>query len=270
MNSPYPALAKSYKKVYPFTLSVPSYIYPDALIPNVKMLGPYTDEIEVLLFESSSRSLPTKDEIEILEILAKDFDLTYNIHLPTDISLTDNDSSVRQQAVKTLQSVIYLTAPLSPSTYTLHLPYDESSRTEADVKKWQKIAYNSMEQLLNSQSLPARYFSIETLNYPFEWADKIIKDFGFSVCIDLGHLILYENNVQAVIDNYIEMTSILHLHGVENTRDHLVLNRLSKAHRDLVRGILKRFTGVVSLEVFSYEHLAESLIFLEECVRSEK
>jgi sugar phosphate isomerase/epimerase len=265
----YPVLPKSYKHAYPFTLSVPSYIYPEALIPNVKMLGNYTDEIEVLLFESAPDSLPTEDEIKTLAMLAKDFDLTYNVHLPADISLTDKEPSVRQQAVKILQSVIHLTVPLSPSTYTVHLPYDEPSRTEADVKKWQEIAYNSMECLLNSQSLPARNFSIETLNYPFNWADKIIKDFGFSVCIDLGHLILYEENVQTVIDEYAEMTSILHLHGVENSRDHIALNRLSKTHSDLVRGILKPFKGVVSLEVFSYKHLADSLIFLEECVRKE-
>ncbi len=265
----YPALPKCYKHAYPFTLSVPSYIYPDALIPNVKMLGHYTDEIEVLLFESASDSLPTKDEIKTLAILAADFDLTYNIHLPTDISLTDKEPSVRQQAVKILQSVIHLTAPLSPSTYTMHLPYDEPSRTEADVKKWQEFAYNSMEHLLKSQSLPARGFSVETLNYPFEWADKIIKDFDFSVCIDLGHLILHENDVQAVVDKYAGITSIIHLHGVENGRDHIALNRLSKTHSETVRGILKQFSGVVSLEVFSYKHLAESLAFLEECVRKE-
>ncbi len=266
--TPYPVLPKSYKHAYPFTLSAPSYIYPESLVPNVKLLAPYTDEIEVLLFESAADSLPTEDEIKTLAMIAEQFDLTYNVHLPTDISLTDNDPSVRQQAVKILQSVIHLTAPLSPSTYTVHLPYDEPSRAEADVKKWQEIAYNSMEQLLNSQSLPARNFSVETLNYPFEWADKIINDFDFSVCIDLGHLILYETDVQAVVDQYAEMTSIIHLHGVENGRDHIALNRLSKTHADLVREILTSFRGVVSLEVFSYHHLAESLTFLEKCLKT--
>jgi hypothetical protein len=49
----YPRLTKSYKGFYPFKLATTSFIYPDDYIPNVKMLGPFVDEIELLLFESN-------------------------------------------------------------------------------------------------------------------------------------------------------------------------------------------------------------------------
>ncbi len=44
---------KSYKGSYQFRLGTTSFIYPDHYLPNVKMLGPYLNEIELLLFESA-------------------------------------------------------------------------------------------------------------------------------------------------------------------------------------------------------------------------
>ena len=96
----YPSLIKSYKGMYPFKIGTTSFIYPDHYIPNVKMLGPYLDEIELLLFESTGTdALPSKSVIAELSRLAKDFDLTYNVHLPTDISISDPDPKRQIHAV---------------------------------------------------------------------------------------------------------------------------------------------------------------------------
>jgi hypothetical protein len=43
----YPALPKSYKGLYQFRLGTTSFIYPDHYLPNVKMLGPYLNEMSV-------------------------------------------------------------------------------------------------------------------------------------------------------------------------------------------------------------------------------
>ena len=80
----YPAPPRSYKGVYPFKIGTTSFIYPDHIIPNVKILGRYLDEIELLLFESTPDSLPSKEEITTLATLATELDLTYHIHLPLD------------------------------------------------------------------------------------------------------------------------------------------------------------------------------------------
>jgi hypothetical protein len=85
----YPALPKSYKGVYPFKIGTTSFIYPASYTQNVTMLAPYVDEIELLLFESAPDSLPSIHEIKKLLSLSKEFDLTYNVHLPIDISLSD-------------------------------------------------------------------------------------------------------------------------------------------------------------------------------------
>ena len=96
----YPSLTKSYKGIFPFKICTTSFIYPDHYIPNVKMLGPYMDEIELLLFESQAvDSIPSNAVIAELGHLGREFDLSYNVHLPTDVSLTDLDPA-QQKTVK--------------------------------------------------------------------------------------------------------------------------------------------------------------------------
>jgi len=227
------------------------------------MLAPYLDEIELVLFESSYDSLPSKDEIKTLSLLANEFRISYNIHLPTDISLSDPDPLMQHHVLETLKCIIDLTSPLFPTTYTLHLSYNKTSVEKENVKKWQELIYKSMEKLL-ALGIDSKTISIETLQYPFEWIEKIITDLNLSVCIDIGHLIKYGFGLETVFNKYSELTPIIHLHGVENRHDHISLDRLSKKQIKPIMTLLKGFTGVVSLEVFSYENLNASLVFLEK------
>ena len=259
----YPPLPKSYKGVYPFKLGTTSFIYPDGYTQNVIMLAPYVDEIELLLFESAPDSLPSNQEIKKLLSLSQEFDLTYNVHLPIDISLGDPEPSIRNAAVETLKKVIDLTAPLSPSTCTLHLSYDEKGSEPDRIKKWQDRLYRSVGKFI-ATGINAEMISVETLTYPIEWVEHILIDFNLSMCIDLGHLMVYGFDMETVFNRFCHRTSIIHLHGVENHKDHLSLDRLSKERAKIVTRILKQFTGVVSLEVFSYQHLKDSLPFLEK------
>jgi endonuclease IV len=259
----YPTLPKSYKGIFPFKIACPSYIYPDAFEKNVAMLAPYLDEIELLLFESSIESLPTIKTIKKLFLLAEEFDITYNVHLPIDIYLGDQVQSKRDHAVDTVKKVLDLTSPLTPSTHTLHLEYKDSSHAKETVKKWREIISGSMERLI-PQWIKGENISIETLMYPFEWVDEIIARFNLSVCIDIGHLILQESELEPIFARYAQTTPIIHLHGVENERAHVSLERISKKNMGSIMRILKRYRGVVSLEVFSYHHLKDSLRFLEK------
>jgi sugar phosphate isomerase/epimerase len=259
----YPSLPKSYKGLYPFKIGTTSFIYPAGYAQNVKMLGPYVDEIELLLFEGAPDSLPSTQEIKRLLSLSKEFDLTYNVHLPTDISLSDPEPSIRHAAVETLKRVMDLTASLSPSTCTLHLSYDEKGLGTEHIKKWRDRLYRSVGQFIATGINPET-ISVETLTYPIEWVENILNDFNLWVCMDLGHLMVYGFDMETVFNRYCHRTSIIHLHGVENHKDHLSLDRLSKERAKIVTRILKQFTGVVSLEVFSYHHLKDSLPFLEK------
>lgn len=258
----YPPLPKSYKGMFPFKIGTTSFIYPNSYVQNVKMLAPYLDEIELILFESSPDKRPSNDEIKTLLSLANEFDITYNIHLPLDISLGAPDPSKRHFAIETIKRIVDLTAPLSPSTYTLHLAYDETDMETERMYRWRNRTYGSARQLISS-GINGKTISIETLNYPIEWVEDILIDFNLSVCVDLGHLILYGFDMKAVFNRYHKTISIIHLHGADNHIDHQPLDFLAKTNLKTILEMLKRYNDVVSIEVFSYDHLNASLKYLE-------
>ena len=267
LNDPsnsYPVLSKSYKGVYPFKLCTPSFIYPDHYVPNVKLLGPFVDEIELLLFESApADSLLSGQEITALSQLSQELDLTYNIHLPTDVSIGDTDPVKQQQAVDSLIRVVERVAPLLPTSYTLHVPYDYNIGDKDIVKRWQEDVHRNLSEILATGM--GNLIAVETLDYPLEIIESIISDLNLSVCMDLGHLIVHGEDLNRVSEKYLDKTLIIHLHGVENKQDHLALDRLAEPLVEPVFEILGQFSGSVSLEVFSFENLAASLHYFERC-----
>ena len=259
----YPSLTKSYKGLYPFKICSTSFIYPDHYIPNVKMLGPYLDEIELLLFESQGTDvLPTRKVITELCRLAEEFDLSYNVHLPTDISISDRNPARQQRAVETMIQVIDRVRPLDPSALILHVPYTEKSLNDRVVRNWQIRVAQSLKKIVSGIE-NEKIIAIETLDYPLELLEDIIVDLDLAICLDLGHLMVYDYDVLEVFKKFANKTSVLHLHGVENGCDHTTLERLSDKLVKTVLQVLNDFSGVVSLEVFSFENLDSSLKYLE-------
>jgi hypothetical protein len=108
----YQKLPKIYKGAFPFSIGTTSFIYPDGYVPNVETLGPYLDEIELLLLESTPENhLPDEEEISKLGLLAEQYQLTYNIHLPIDLYLGDENLTERNRAVDRLGRITKLVSP---------------------------------------------------------------------------------------------------------------------------------------------------------------
>ena len=258
------SLKKSYKGRFPFRIGTTSFIYPDNYAKNVKMLGPFLDEIELLLFESAHESsLPSAKEVQELKNLADGLNLSYNIHLPIDISLGDSDPSVRMHAVDTLKRIFERTRPLSPTTNTLHLVQREKMNQQNSLKKWQDSICQSMEKLIG-KDIHARDISVENLFYPIELIETIINRFHLSVCLDIGHLIVFKADIEKAFDVWLKKTAIVHLHGAKkNKQDHLSLDHIPPKQMKTIINQLCRFNGTVSIEVFSFPDLYNSLNFLE-------
>ncbi|NNL42022.1 MAG: sugar phosphate isomerase/epimerase, partial [Desulfobacterales bacterium] len=142
--------------------------------------------------------------------------------------------------------------------------YDEDSIEKENIVKWQELTYQTIKRLINC-GVKAEDISIENLTYPFEWVEDIVRAFNFNICMDIGHLIVCERDIKTFFDSYSDNISIIHLHGVENGHDHISLERLSGERVGEIMEILKKFTKVVSIEVFSYDALVTSLEFLEKC-----
>ncbi len=254
-------LGESFKGKYPFRLGTTSFIYPDLYSENVRKLGPFVDEIELLFFESRHPdSLPKDYEIKELVKLKNEFNITYNVHLPTDVSIAAANPNERKVAVDAISKVIETTSILDPVTYTLHIPY-ESYPGGSNV--WQAYAFKGLRTLLTN-GMNSKLISVETLDYSSELLIDIVEEFDLSVCLDIGHLIVDGYDPVKIFNNFKERISIIHLHGVRNGADHLSLDLLPEKDFINIKKILEDFTGSLSIEVFSFNDLERSLAYIKK------
>jgi len=257
----YHSLGKSYRDLFPFRIATTSYIYPDHILPNVRMLVPYLDEIELVLYESTHP--PTGDEIAALDDISDQHGLRYNVHLPIDIFLGDPNPAIRQYGTSVVQEIITLTKQLKPTTYTLHFSLKSPDGLYyPDIGHWNMHLAKSMEEILKADVDP-RQISVENLEYPLEHAEQVIEDFDLSVCLDIGHLIVYRRSLIDYAKRYMERAAVFHLHGIRDSRAHTSLDALSEKQMKTISSILETFRGTVSIEVFSFDDLAASLERME-------
>lgn len=256
-------LERSFKGAFPFRLATTSFIYPDDYLPNVERLGPFFDEIELLFMETVNDDLaPLKQTIKRLGQKAEELDLTYNIHLPIDTWLGRKETQKRKAAADAVSRVIDLTLPLDPTTFTLHLDCNPKCRKD-DLKKWQETTFNSISRIISNGIAPSK-LTIETLDYPFKWAAPIVTACDLRICMDIGHLMVHEQDPWSFFKTYENRIDLIHLHGVNGKKDHLPLDAMNRHNAKTAINILKKYHGTVSVEVFSYPYLSASLKWLEK------
>jgi sugar phosphate isomerase/epimerase len=256
--------------MFPFRLGTTSYIYPDQIVPNVAKLAPFLDEIELVLFESQGQdNLPDDVQMKDLMSFSRSGEVDFNVHLPIDIFLGDKNEEVRFRGISVVKKVIERTCCLKPSLYTLHFDLrDKNGREEADIEAWRRRITRSGGEIVKCGMEPG-YISVETLGYPFEWIEDIVKEYGFSICLDIGHILITGQDLRLYLDKYLPKASIIHLHGFQNGTDHLAIDRLPEPALQLIFSHLQDYHGIVSLEVFSLDDLKRSLFTLEEKWRAE-
>jgi sugar phosphate isomerase/epimerase len=261
----YLPLAKSYKGMFPFKLSTTSYIYPDHILQNVALIAPFFDEIELVLFESEGQDdLLDQNQMNSLIDLSSQHKIGFNIHLPIDLFLGDENEEVRNKGVSVAKKMIARTIVLNPSTFILHFDLNDKDLKEVSgVEPWRRRIVQSIEEMATCGMGQDR-ISIETLSYPFEWIEDIIQHYGFSICLDIGHILACKQDLQGYLEKYLTRTSIIHLHGFQNGIDHLGIDRLSEEALKLILSYLNDYNGILSIEVFSVEDLKRSLVTLEE------
>lgn len=263
-NALFPDLKYAGKKRYPFRLATTSFIYRAGYVENVRQLGPYFDEIELLFFESGGKdSCPSEKLVDELRFLANEYDLTYNIHLPIDVAPGAPDGEQRKHALRIIMQFIRRTMPLSPTSFTLHLPYPMRSRRTAFITDWRAALNRFLSELLEVHVEPD-LICIENLDYPLEWIVELIERYDLKICFDIGHMLVQKQALEPFYRIHKDRIKLIHLHGVRDTRDHLALDCLDERNRESVLKILQSFSGTVSLEVFSRADLEHSLAFLEK------
>lgn len=249
------------KNIFPFRVGCPSFVYSADILPNVKLLAPLVDDVEIILFESDSRSkYPDKQVIEELRLIAKTHNITYTIHLPIDKNAGSSNHIEQQSLLGEIEYIINLVKPLNPYGYILHLQGIDFSSDKKAQNIWSRACYEFCKKLVLIPNINPKLICIENYNYPIKWHLEFVNHFGFSICLDVGHMWLYNQNWYEIIKNNISNTRVLHIHGVCDGKDHYSMKYSKIEDVEKMMMVLKNeFKGVCTVEVFNKGKLFESL-----------
>ncbi len=253
---------ESVKDRYPWRLGAPSYVIPEAVLPNVELLAPLVDDVQLLFFESSSaQGMAHAVPLAALADLAAAHDLTYTIHLPTDLFLGHPDLAVREEGIAEIEHLVALLAPLCPAAFDLHL----NRQPEISEAAWQDHLASSLTLLRSRLGSETEKIAIENIDYPFAQIQGLVAAHGFSVCLDFGHVLYYQHEWPPALALAAHAGHI-HLHGGRDGRDHRPLGFDQASHLVEVGQVLSRgnFRGVLTLEVYKYDYLRRSCEILAE------
>jgi sugar phosphate isomerase/epimerase len=259
----FPPLQTICKNRFPFPVACPSFVYPAGYVENVRRLAPFVDEIQLLFFESDPRSLPSPALVEELSDLAAGHGIGYHVHLPSDIYPGHTDPNERRRAAETIHTIMERCQVLSPSTFTLHLERNPAGTDNLPKERWRQYLFESLKRMLPPET-PPRKISIETLDYPLEWVAPVIEEMDLSVCMDMGHLLVHGIDLLAFYEKWKDRITVVHLHGVDGSEDHLPLDRLSDERMRTILGLLQALKTVVVLENYAYPRLDATLACLAE------
>ncbi len=250
------------KESIPFRLGSTSYVYPADIVTNVRRLASLVDDVELVLFEVDDCSnLPDAAVVEELNHLAALHGLTYTVHLPLDLRLGSEDSSLQLISIEKALKVIRSTRELRPLAYVAHLDGSEplAAGTPLAWERWSARSIRALE-ILAAEAGGERFLCVENLeNYPPERLDFVLERMEVGLCLDVGHLWQMGLDPIPYIRRYTGRTHVVHLHGVAD-RGHISLLRMPRQEVFAVLDELSRCGGssVLTLEVFSVEDFFSS------------
>ncbi|MDR1377726.1 MAG: sugar phosphate isomerase/epimerase [Synergistaceae bacterium] len=228
---------------------------------NLKWLSGKVDEVQLVLFETPELSnIPTASDVEEFKRIAEDAGLAFTVHLPGDIELASSDETQRRTSIERFKRIVKLSQPLSPICWVLHLslpPEGEDPEVHIDRLR------SSMNQLTGEFSSP-RDLAVENIHKTFEVETVIVELFDTSVCVDIGHLLLFNADIWQHLDQWLPRCRNVHLHGTKDGRDHESLDCLPFGFAgDLFRRLsLEPGLETVTMEVFGMEDFEKSVTAL--------
>lgn len=241
-------------------LGATSCVLPADIMANVRVLAPMVDDVQLLFFESAGKSLlPQPLDVQELRGLAEEHDLTYTVHLPIDLALGAASMVARQEGIGEILRLMAQLAPLAPQSFDLHLVREPDLPEAA----WLDNLAASLHELSGALGEEKRLVAVENIEYPYGLVAPLVAEYGFSVCLDLGHLLRYGHDLEEGL-TLLPLVLHLHYHGVQDGRDHQALTDAEQA-RMLIRRLAEaEYDGVVTLEMYSLENLKASLALLDE------
>ncbi len=247
------------------------------LLKNARLLAEHVDHIEILLFHTPSlHNIPGPKEIRTLREIGKQKGVTFTVHLPDSLEIASTDKSRRKESLELAKETCLRLEELDPKHYVLHIPFTAPTLVpvpnlyfhtgnEQDWDAWTKRALESLEMLDERIGQNSKLI-VENINYSPSFLEPFWEK-GFSkLCLDIGHLVLGQEDVVAIMKRYLHVTQAIHLHGVQKYDEHLSLSILPEnlTHEWLTCLKMASYQGLIVLEVFNPQDLEESMDLLSE------
>ena len=249
-----------FKNQQPWRLGATSCVLPADIMANVRALAPLVDDVQLLFFESAAKSLlPQPLDVQALRDLAEEYGLSYTVHLPTDLALGAASRGERQEGIAEILRLMDQLALLGPQSFDLHLVREQ----ELPEAAWLENLAASLRELSGALGEQKRLVAVENIEYPYGLVAPLVAEYGFSVCLDLGHLVHYGHDLAEGL-GLLPQVRHLHYHGVRDGRDHQALTDMEQARMLGKRLAEAGYDGVVTLEMYSLKKLKGSLALLAE------
>lgn len=222
-----------------FTLSAPSYVLPASIEENSLFLKDYVKNVYIALFERAACLAYTQKDIPFS---LSELGLDYHVHFPLDLTW-ENKEKDSWDLLQLVEKVAFL----KPKVFVLHPP-----------AHFQELYFFSQQWL--EKGLSPRALCIENIkgrDLALFW--EVIRDFDLGICLDIGHLLAYEQENILILPNFWEHVEVIHLYGREIKGKHTSLLDLPKEGWALLREALARLEQkLLVLEVFNKKDFLDS------------
>jgi sugar phosphate isomerase/epimerase len=251
-----------------------SFIYPGSWLHNVERLAPHFDDIELLFFEAGPGAFPDAAECRALAACKRQHQLSYSLHTPLSASLASEDAARRAAGVDEVLRAIDAAALMEPEHYVLHVYLGDAEHPRGaehtprpvDLAAWRERAESSLRAVI-AHGVAPRQLCVELLDYDFALLEPVVEALDLSIALDVGHGVRDGRDELRELERYLPRARLLQWHGTDaRGRDHLSLCHYPRERALSLLTLLtaKRFSGVLTLEVFDEQELLSSRRALSE------
>lgn len=270
----------------PFKIGAPSMLYGNSVVVNAQMLANNDNGLnftEILLFHTPTlHNIPTPREILALKEIQNRTRTSYTVHLPASLEIASKNREVRERSIRLIIDIWLKTSILKPEYFILHIPVTPptlvavpgqyfKSGSSLPWDDWTSLAMESLKTIQETIGKESELL-LENINYSPSFLEPFLKAGYGGFCLDVGHLLLGDENVLEVLEHFRNQIREIHMHGVKGYSEHLSLDVLPRNSVVEWFSSLKRwnFKGIINLEVFSPEDLKTSLQIISDVMEKLK
>ncbi len=258
----------SYKNRFPFKIGTTSYILPvkeESVVANVVYLKDSFDLVQLLFFgREYLDEVMSPDIIRDLKAIKDESGLRYTVHLPSDLELLNPSAASLEQSIDVIEKIFAETETLDVDGYVLHVDklVKGSPSVELDRERF-NLFHRALDAISARLANSAGNILIENTSYDLTFFSSLIVRSRCSVCMDAGHITLYNHDYGRFLEVFHQKIRQVHLHGVSGGRDHQALTGLDAVSAGLFGNFLKDFSGSVIIEVYNLKDLVKSGEYVE-------